>query len=275
MSDFYQQVFKEFPLAEEIWNKKYRFGDETINSTWARVAKAISSAEKTPELALHWYNEFYYILSEGYLIPGGRITNGAGTKNNYLLNCFAIRVPDDIEGIMDAVKKTAIIAKKNGGSGFSLHELRPKNAKLSAGGTSSGAVSFLDIFDACGKTIKSGGANRRAAQLATLPCFSPDIEEFIDAKREPGRLENFNISVGITKDFIRAVKLDLDWDLHWNNVVYKTVKAKYLWDKLVYSGYHYNDPGLLMLDEINEKNNSYYYEKIHTTNPLTCGGFLQ
>lgn len=253
-------------LSEEIWKKKYKHEtDNNIQDTWMRVATAVASVESDPEV---WRQEFYNLLEGFKFIPGGRITAGAGTLNNYLLNCAVLPVGDSIDDIYETIKQSAKLAKSNYGVGFCFSDIRPKDDVLSKGGTASGPVSFMKVFDASGSVIQTGGA-RRAAQIGILRVDHPDIFEFIDAKRQPGVLTQFNISVGITKKFINAVKTDSLFDLVFRGKVYKTVKAKEIWNKLIYSGYHYNDPGIFFIDEVNEFNNGYYMYDIAATNP--CG----
>lgn len=254
-------------LATEMWEKKhFSEEDNSIDDVFHRVAKNVASVEKD---SVYWEEEFYKLLSSMKLIAGGRIYNGAGTKNNYLLNCFFEPIPDSLEGIMEANKRSAMIFKKNGGVGYNFSSLRPKDYPLSKGGTSSGSVSFMKMFDAAGETIKSGGYARRAAQIAVLDVDHGDIEEFIQVKREEGKLQNFNISVGITEKFINAVKNDEDWDIGWKGNVTKTIKAKDLWSKFIKSQYNFNDPGFLNLTEINKYNNMYYEYELNGVNP--CG----
>jgi ribonucleoside-diphosphate reductase alpha chain len=259
--------FNKFSL--EIWRKKYfTEGENSPDDVFRRVAKAIAGAE-SPEKFADFQTEFYYLLSSMCFIPGGRIVNGAGTSNPFLLNCYFEPIPDSLEGIMEALKRAAIIFKKNGGVGYNFSSLRPADHGLSGGGTSSGPISFMDMFDAMGNTIKSGGFARRAAQMGILNCDHGDIEAFVGAKRVPGKLENFNISIGITENFIDAVKNDLDWDLKWKDEVVKTVKAKALWKKFIVSQYEFNDPGFFNLSEINKYNNMWYRYYLDGCNP--CG----
>jgi ribonucleoside-diphosphate reductase alpha chain len=256
-------------FAKEIWEMKYKADGETkFSDTARRVAKAIASVEKSIENKVKYEEIFYKYIASLEWVPGGRITAGAGTKNNHLNNCYVIGIKDSIEDIYEQIKRTAMISKTGGGVGFNCSSLRPKGALLSTGGDSSGAVSWLKVFDASCGVIKNAGG-RRAALISILNIDHPDIEEFIDAKREEGNLTNFNLSVGITNDFINAVKNDLDWDLKFNGIVYKTVSARALFNKLCYSAWMYNDPGLFMLDNVNYMNNGYYIESIDCPNP--CG----
>lgn len=255
-------------LQKEIWEKKYRYdGEPNIEATWRRVAKAVASVEESDRE--HWEEAFYQIQNDFKFIPGGRITAGAGTKNNYLLNCCVIGIENDsIDGIYEAIKKCAVLAKSNYGTGIDFSTVRPKNSLVSKGGTASGPVSFMKVFDSSGAIIETGGG-RRAAAIGVLRVDHPDIFEFIAAKREQGVLTQFNISVGITQKFLDAVRDDSDFDLVFNGKVYQTVKAKDIWKKLTESAWLYNDPGLLFIDEVNKYNNGWYLYDIGSTNP--CG----
>lgn len=259
-------AYKLEGLQKEIWEKKYKAqSDNTIEDTWRRVAKAISSVENDKAI---WEKKFYDLLYDFKFIPGGRITAGANTPNNYLLNCAVLPVEDSVDGIYEAIKKAAVMAKCNYGVGFDFSSLRPKNDSVSKGGQASGPVSFMRVFDSSGAIIETGG-NRRAAQIAVLRVDHPDIFEFIEAKRQEGVLTQFNISVGITQKFLDAAKADEDFDLVFKGKVYQTVKAREIWKKLVVSAWNYNDPGLLMIDEVNKFNNGSYMYEIGATNP--CG----
>lgn len=253
-------------LQKEIWEKKYKYKDDnSIEDTWGRVAKAIASVEKDKEV---WEEKFYNLLYDFKFIPGGRITAGAGTPHNFLLNCATQNVEDSLESIYETVKRAAVLAKSNYGCGFNFSKLRPKNAGLSRGGTASGPVSFMRVFDTSGSVIETGGG-RRAASIGILRVDHPDILEFIEAKRQEGVLTQFNISVGITNKFLAAVKSNSDFDLVFNGKVVETVKARTIWDKLVNSGYMYNDPGIFNLDEVAKYNNGWYYQELDCVNP--CG----
>lgn len=254
-------------LAKELWKKKhYSENDNSIDDVITRVANAIASIETDKKE--YYETEFYEQLSTMKFIPGGRIYNGAGTKSNFLLNCAVIAVGDSMEEIYDTIKKAAVMFKSNYGVGYNFSKIRPKNAKLSRGGTASGPVSFMKVFDVSGSVVETGGG-RRAAQIAILNIQHPDIVEFIDAKREQNVLTQFNISVGITNDFIDAVRNDTDWELKFNGEVYETVKAKDLFNKICESAWKYNDPGLFFIDEVNHFNNGYYIYDINASNP--CG----
>lgn len=256
-------------IAEQVYNTKYKDKDDTgIESTWLRIATSIASVEGDLSSIDYWTRKFYSMLYDFLVLPGGRITAGAGTKHPYLLNCCVEPITDSIEGIYDAIKRAAVLAKSNYGTGFDFSSLRPKNAGLSVGGVASGPCSFMRIFDTSGSVIETGGG-RRAASIGVLRVDHPDIFEFIDAKRQEGVLTQFNISVAITKKFMDAVRADADFDLVFEGEVYETVKAKAIWDKLVKSGFMYNDPGILFIDEVNRTNNGWYMYDIAATNP--CG----
>jgi len=265
-------AYKLEGLAEEIWKKKYKDkADKTVEDMWLRVATAIGAVETENSkdgYTSSWTKKFYDLLYDFKFIPGGRISAGSGTKNNFLLNCAVLPVEDSIEGIYEAIKQAAVLAKCNYGVGFNFSSIRPSNDGVSRGGSASGPVSFMRVFDTSGAIIETGGG-RRAAAIGVLRVDHPDIFEFIDAKRNEGVLTQFNISVGITTAFLEAVKSDAEFDLVFDGKVYHTVKATDIWKKLVNSGFMYNDPGLLMLDEVNKYNNGYYLYTIDCTNP--CG----
>lgn len=258
-------------LQKEIWEKKYKHKtDETIEDTWQRVAKAIASVEQDKE---YWEEQFYNILEDFKFIPGGRITNGAGTDNNYLLNCSVIPIYDSIAGEQSIARTAEIaaqMAKCNYGVGIDFSPIRPKNSDITVGGKASGVVSFMKVFDTWCSVIQDGGG-RRAALIGILRVDHPDILEFISCKREQGVLTQFNISVGLTEKFTEAVKADTDFNLEFNGKIYQTVKAKEIWDKLVKSGYEWNDPGYFVLDKVNKYNNGYYLYDIACSNPCFTG----
>lgn len=257
-------------ISKEIWEKKYKAEeDNTIEDTWRRVANAVASVELTDEVTKSYAEKFYNMLSGFKVLPGGRITAGSGTKHNYLLNCAVLGIKDDLEDIYETIKKAAKMAKCNYGTGFNFSSIRPKNAPLSVGGVASGPVSFMRIFDISGSVIETGGG-RRAAAIGILNVDHPDIFDFIDAKREEGTLTQFNLSVGITDKFMQAVIDDTDFDLVFEGKVYNTIRAKDLYNKIIESGFNYNDPGIIFLDTVNKYNNSrYYLGDIIATNPST------
>ncbi|MFA7638687.1 MAG: adenosylcobalamin-dependent ribonucleoside-diphosphate reductase, partial [Parvibaculum sp.] len=265
------------PIAEQIWDMKYRLHaedgtplDRTVADTWTRVATALAEAEK-PEDRAHWTARFREAMDGYRFLPAGRIIAGAGTGRDVtLFNCFVMgEIPDTMEGIFENLKEAALTMQQGGGIGYDFSTLRPKGAPVKGvGADASGPLSFMDVWDAMCRTIMSAGS-RRGAMMATMRCDHPDIEAFIEAKREVGRLTMFNLSVLVTDPFMDAVKKDADWDLTFNGTVYKTLKARALWDRIMQATYDYAEPGVIFIDRINKRNNLYYAETIHATNP--CG----
>jgi ribonucleoside-diphosphate reductase alpha chain len=265
------------PISGEIWDMKYRFKeadgelhDQTLEDTWRRVAKAVAQAE-APALRPAWEAKFYDALSSHVFLPAGRILAGAGTGRSVtLFNCFVMGTLDDsMQGIFSGLKEAALTLQQGGGIGHDFSTLRPKGAPVKGvGADASGPLSFMDVWDAMCKTIMSAGA-RRGAMMATMRCDHPDIEDFIQAKRDPGRLRNFNLSVLVTDAFMQAVKDDASWPLIFGGKIYKTISAAALWDQIMRSTYDYAEPGVIFIDRINGMNNLAYCETIHCTNP--CG----
>ena len=264
-------------ISRQIWDMKYRLKqpdgtpiDGDFDETWARVALAAAAAEK-PEKRAATALEFARALTGHRFLPAGRILAGAGTDRNVtLFNCFVMgTIPDSMEGIFEAVKEAALTLQQGGGIGYDFSTLRPKGAPVAGvGADASGPVSFMEVWDAMCRTIMSAGS-RRGAMMATLACDHPDIETFIDAKREPGRLTNFNLSVLVSDAFMDAVKADGDWELKFGGRVFHTVKARGLWDRIMRATYETAEPGVIFIDRINEENNLGYVETIRATNP--CG----
>ncbi len=179
------------------------------------------------------------------------------------------RIEDDLSSIFDNVKEAALTMQRGGGIGHDFSTLRPSGALVaSIGAGASGPVSFMDVWDAMCRTIMSAG-HRRGAMMATLRCDHPDIETFIDAKADPARLRNFNVSVLVTDAFRDAVQADLDWPLQFAGKVYRTVRARDLWHRIIRATYDYAEPGVIFIDRINSGNNLAYCEAINATNP--CG----
>lgn len=264
-------------ISKEIFNKKYQLHNEKDEEEVFRlIAKEISSKEKE-FIRKNVEDQFYKMMSKGYFIPAGRILANARPDSplkNYN-NCFVIDIQDSMESITLALKEYMTILKQGGGVGFNISNLRPRNTPLSTGGFSSGPLSFLEIFDQASKTIEVGG-QRRGASICIMNIDHPDIEEFITFKRgdENKKLTQFNISVGITNDFIIAVENNDKWELKWNNKVYKTVKAKDLYNLLIKNAYLYNDPGIFNLDTVNYFNNGHYMYNIKSPNPCLTGDTL-
>lgn len=259
-------------LSQEVWERKYRWEEEkSLDDNIRRVAREAAKVEETDEKRREWEEKFYQLMKDTKFLPGGRILAGIGTSmHQTLFNCFTLPVIDDsIEGIFEAVKLNAIIHSLGGGTGVNFSTIRPEGAEVKTkGGIASGPVSFMTVFDAETKTITTGNA-RKGANMGILNVDHPDIEKFITAKHTPGVLTQFNISVGITDEFISAVINDTDWELKFNGKVYKVVRARDLWDLIVRSAYDYAEPGIINLSTINKLNNLYYIENIQSTNP--CG----
>ena len=246
--------------------------DVTVADTWTRVAKAVAAAEPKRERKL-WAHRFAQALTDFAFLPAGRILAGAGTGRTVtLFNCFVMgRIEDDLSSIFDNVKEAARTMQQGGGIGHDFSTLRPKGALVkSIGADASGPVSFMDVWDAMCRTIMSAGA-RRGAMMATLRCDHPDIEAFIDAKADPARLRNFNLSVLVTDAFIRAVRNDQAWDLTFDGKVYRTLPARALWERMMRATYDYAEPGVVFIDRVNAANNLAYCEEISCTNPCVPG----
>ncbi len=262
-------------ISQQIWDMKYRLKavdgrpvDKTMADSWRRVAAALAAPEKDPA---RWEQTFFEAMEDFRLLPAGRILSGAGSDREVtLFNCFVMGdVPDDMSGIFDGLKEAALTMQQGGGIGYDFSTLRPKGAPVrGVGADASGPLSFMDVWDAMCRTIMSAGS-RRGAMMAVLRCDHPDIEDFIEAKREPGRLRMFNLSVLVTDAFMRAVREDAPWELVFGGTVYKSVQARELWDKIMRATYAYAEPGVVFIDRINTRNNLAYCETIHATNP--CG----
>ena len=263
-------------ISRQIWNMKYRYHDKNGNpvditpeDTWRRVARGLSSFEHDRD---YWENEFFECLKDYKFLPGGRITANAGTgrKQVTMFNCYVLnKIEDSLEGIFETIHNAAMTQKQGGGIGMDFSTIRPKGSFIhGVQAEASGPISYMRVFDATCKTIMSAG-QRRGAQMGILSCSHPDIEEFIDAKRDGKSLKMFNLSVAITNEFIEAVKEDRNWDLVFDGKIYKTVRARDLWDKIMRSTYDYAEPGFILIDHINEMNNLSYCEEIRATNP--CG----
>ncbi len=295
-----------FPAAvsRHVWALKYRHRDgagrpvagpdRTVRDTWRRVARALAAPERDPAA---WEGRFYALLEGFRFLPGGRILAGAGTGRQVtLFNCFVMgAVPDAMEGIFEALKEGALTMQQGGGVGYDFSTLRPRGARAHrVGSIASGPVSFMRIWDAMCATILSTGA-RRGAMMGTLRCDHPDVEAFVEAKRRPGELRHFNVSVLVSDAFLEAVDRDAHWPLvfpetalgeappggeaverAWSGErapvrcrVLRRVRARALWDRILRAAYEVAEPGVLFIDRINRLNNLAYRERIHATNP--CG----
>src|SRR3990167_280865 len=308
------------PASLDIWDKKYRLKSKTgevidadIAGTYARVARALADVEEIPEKRGEWFEKFFWALQNG-AIPAGRIISNAGALEHKpatsTINCTVSRIiPDSMDGILRAVHEAGLTLKAGCGAGYEFSTLRPKGAFVSgAGAYTSGPLSFMDIFDAMCFTVSSAGG-RRGAQMGTFDIAHPDIMDFIKAKREDGRLRQFNLSCLITDEFMQAVKKNGSWDLlfpvsrheyenpesrivwrYWpvtegyitNNLgqvackIYKSLPARRLWDLIMASTYDYAEPGFILIDKINEMNNNWFCENIRATNPcVTADTWVQ
>ena len=263
------------PIAEQIWDMKYRFKDAdgkpldaTVEDSWRRIARALATVEKD---AQKWEDKFYSALEDFKFLPAGRITAGAGTARKVtLFNCFVMgTIPDSMGGIFEMLKEAALTMQQGGGIGYDFSTVRPKGALVKGvAADASGPLSFMDVWDAMCRTIMSAGS-RRGAMMATMRCDHPDIEDFITAKSDAARLRMFNVSVLITDPFMEAVKANKSWDLVFEGKVFKTVNALDLWNKIMKSTYDFAEPGVIFIDRINKANNLHYCETIAATNP--CG----
>lgn len=287
------------PLARHIWETRYRLThggvcESGIGETWHRVARALAGVEARN--APVWEERFLHVLQDFRFLPGGRILAGAGSGRRVtLLNCFVMGViEDDMDSIFERLKEGALTMQAGGGTGYDFSTLRPRDSVARATGrTASGPVSFMRIWDAMCATVMSTGA-RRGAMIASLRCDHPDIEAFIEAKRRPGELRHFNLSVQVSDAFMQAVEEDAQWPLvfpldsheagsaqqvlmrRWTGAddaiacrVYRWVAARGLWERLMRAAYETAEPGVLFVDRINALNNLAYREQITTTNP--CG----
>lgn len=281
--DFWDTV-----LSKEVWNKKYRHeSDDSIMQTMSRTAHALFPNDVAKAL------EVADLMYEGVILPAGRILSGAGTGNRVtLMNCYVMGTIDDsLDDIFAKLKESAMTMQQGGGIGIDISPLRPFKAVLKrTGSSSSGPMPFLDTWDAMCKTIMSAG-HRRGAMMATMDISHPNIIDFITAKRDKTRLRNFNVSVLVSDEFMRALSEGLDfqlrhetasveWDDHEKNkrlwkqggklyYVWDTVDARALWETLCHNTYEYSEPGVIFIDRINDKNNLKNVESIRCTNP--CG----
>lgn len=265
-------------ISELIWSSRYRGTDrdgvaeQGVADTWCRVARAMASVESDPD---QWERHFRAALEGFRFLPGGRILAGAGLGSDVtLFNCFvAGGIIDSLEGILESLKETAITMQHGGGIGLDFSPLRPHGAPaIRTGATASGPVSFMHVWDSICETLLATG-RRRGAMMATLRCDHPDVEAFIDAKRDAAALHNFNLSVLITDDFLSAVDDDRAWSLEYptggKTLTRTRVPARKLWRHIVDTALETAEPGLLFVDTINRENNLWYCESISATNP--CG----
>ncbi len=309
----------EFQAASlDIWDAKYRLAardgstiDESIDDTYQRVAKALAEVEKESERE-RYFNEFLWALRSG-AIPAGRIISNAGALEHKpatsTINCTVSgTVCDSMDNILNKVHEAGLTLKAGCGIGYEFSTLRPKGAYVTgAGAYTSGPLSFMDIYDKMCFTVSSAGG-RRGAQMGTFDVGHPDVMEFIRAKREDGRLRQFNLSLLVTDEFMQAVINEEDWQLafpvtqkeleqdelditdssqfvwrEWPEEgsyvsngdglvackIYKTMPARRVWDLIMASTYDFAEPGFVLIDKVNEMNNNWFCENIRATNP--CG----
>jgi ribonucleoside-diphosphate reductase alpha chain len=305
------------PASYDIWDKKYRLKtkkgepvDTSIDHTYQRVARALAEAEPTAEKQKYWYERFLWALRRG-AIPAGRITSNAGALEHKpatsTINCTVSGIiTDSMDDILGKVHEAGLTLKAGCGIGYEFSTLRPRGAYVSgAGAYTSGPLSFMDIYDKMCFTVSSAGG-RRGAQMGTFDVSHPDVKEFIGAKREDGRLRQFNLSLLVTDEFMQAVEKDQDWPLvfpvnikeagevdtkdpkqvvwrdwpHTENYVtredgmvackiYGHIRAQQLWNRIMASTYDFAEPGFILIDRVNEMNNNWWCENIRATNP--CG----
>jgi len=252
-------------IGKEIWDKKYRYKnedgspiDQTVEDTWRRVAYAVAMPEKDHR---YWEDKFFSILKDYKFIPAGRILANAGTsrKKVTMFNCYVMNtIKDSMEGIFNSVTEAALTQKQGGGVGFNFSTIRPSGEFIrGVESAASGPLSFMQVFDATCRTVMSAG-HRRGAQMGVLSISHPDIEQFIEAKRGNNALQMFNLSVAVPDSFMEAVKEDQNWDLKFDEKIYKTVRARDLFEKIMKSTYDHAEPGFILIDHINKMNNLWY-----------------
>lgn len=261
--------------ANQILVERYLLKDnkgkiiETTDQLFQRVAKFVASAEGKDKH--DWYTRFYTIMSKLEFLPNSPTLMNAGCTNGQLSACFVLPIEDSLDGIFTTLKNAALIHQSGGGTGFNFSKLRPKNDIVSStSGISSGSVAFMKIYDAATEYVKQGG-KRRGANMGILNVDHPDIEEFIHSKSSKKAISNFNISVGVTDDFMKAVVNNSNWQLinPRTKKVHKIINAKRLWKSIVNEAWKTGDPGLIFLDTINKSNTTPKLGKIEATNP--CG----
>ena len=251
-------------ISKEIHAVKYRARGESFKEAMTRVADSLKDSEEH-------YHDFRDILLNMRFMPAGRVQTAMGSpRQTTPYNCFVSGIIEDNMGsIMGKAAEAAETMRLGGGIGYDFSRLRPRGDLIrSLDSRSSGPISFMGIFDAICKTIASAG-HRRGAQMGVLRVDHPDIEEFIEAKANSHNLTQFNISVGITDEFMTAVKNDTSFDLKFEGRAYRTIRAKSLWDKILRHSWDWAEPGVMFIDRMNAKNNLWYCETIETSNP--CG----
>ena len=251
-------------VSREIYRDKYLQIKETFPQAMFRIAYSLSDG-------MEHFEAFNDCLVDQRFLPAGRVQASIGSERiTTPYNCFvSMTIPDSMEGIMQALSEAAETTRRGGGIGFDFSTLRPQGAEIrSLKSSSSGPIAFMKVFDALGAAISSAG-HRRAALMGVLRVDHPDIEAFIEAKQNSHTLTNFNISVAVTDAFMDAVREDREFDLIFDGEVYRTVRARELWDKIMSSTWDWAEPGIIFIDRVNRKNNLHYVEQIAAVNP--CG----
>ncbi|HSX57938.1 MAG TPA: adenosylcobalamin-dependent ribonucleoside-diphosphate reductase [Candidatus Saccharimonadales bacterium] len=290
-------------VRAKVFRDRYSLKDNDGQSTeehpeqmWKRVAAGLAQVEKTPAEQSEWAKKFYSALKDFKYVPGGRVLSGAGTPYEVTFyNCFVIPSPHDSRnGIIDNLKLMVDIMSRSGGVGINLSSLRPRGARVKkVNGTSSGPTNWAELYSTATHDVIQQGGTRRGALMLMLNDWHPDVEEFITVKEDLSRINGANLSVCVTDAFMDAVKKDADWDLYypdladpdydklWDGdidkwkaagkkvVVYKTVKAAEVWEKICQSAWRSAEPGLHFIERSNKRSNTWYFEKLIATNP--CG----
>jgi len=290
-------------VREKLFRDRYSMKDESgnplenfIEQAWLRVGWAMAQVEKTEGLRKEWEDKFNWAMTDFKFLPAGRFLTSAGTGSDAtMINCFVIPSPKDSrKGIIATLEQMTEISARGGGVGFNLSSLRPRGSYVrKVNGTSSGAVSWANLYSVAAHDIIQQGGTRRGALMIMLWDWHPDIEEFITVKKDSQKILGANLSVCVSDAFMEAVKKDGDWQLKfpdtdnenynkvWNGdikeweakglpvKVYKTIKARELWDLICVAAWESAEPGVVFLDRYNAMNNTWYFEKNIATNP--CG----
>jgi ribonucleoside-diphosphate reductase alpha chain len=269
-------MYFDVTLAAEIWTAKYRFtdaagnGDDSFAATAARVARALAAGEASAGREA-WEQRFREAVEGFRFIPAGRVLAGAGTNRSVtLFNCFVMgTIPDTLDGIFGHLRQAALTMQQGGGVGMDFSTIRPCGSPVrGVAAEASGPLTFMDCWDSMCRTVQSAG-QRRGAMMGCLRIDHPDIEAFIDAKRDPARFRNFNLSVLVPDAFMAALAEDGDWALTFGGEAFGTVRARDLWDKLMHATYDAAEPGVIFVDRVNRQNNLAHCETISASNP--CG----
>lgn len=257
------------PLAQELLEKRYLLEEESLEEMFRRVAGFVAEAESSDRIKQE--EKFYKLLSSLDFLPNSPCLMNAGTKSAQLAACFVYPVDNDMESIFDTLKHTALTHKSGGGTGFSFSRLRPRGDKVkSTGGKTTGPVSFMEVYDKATEAVMQGG-KRRGANMGMLRVDHPDIEEFIAAKTEEDKLNNFNISVAVTDEFMEALEKDEEYNLYWppGGKPRGKKKVKDIFEKIARGGWKNGEPGIIFIDRINDKNPLKELGDIEAMNP--CG----